>query len=161
MFKLLKTEGGKGFSEYTVVDFMRQLLSVVAYCHSNNIINRDIRLENILIESFEIRVINGQEVPFVDIRLCDFKSARSYKKSKKLNKKIGNPYYIAPEVLKRKYDEKVDVWSSGIVMYMLLCGKPPFKGNSEKEILDNVAKGTFEFFGKIKSIKINQNISSN
>lgn len=148
MFKLLKTEGGKGFSEYTVADIMRQLLSVVAYCHSNNVINRDIRLENILIESFEIRVVNAQEMPFFDIRVCDFKSSRSYKKSKKLNKKIGNPYYIAPEVLKRRYNEKIDVWSCGIIMYMLLSGKPPFKGNSEKEILDYVALVKFEFFGK-------------
>ncbi len=148
MFILLKTEGRKGFSEYTVAHIMRQLLSVVAYCHYNNIINRDIKLENILIESYEMRTVNGQDMPFFDIKVCEFKSSRSYKKSNKLNKKIGNPYYIAPEVLKRRYDEKIDVWSCGIVMYMLLSGKPPFKGNSEKEILDNVAKGKFEFFGK-------------
>jgi len=127
---------------------MRQLLSLVAYCHSNNIINRDIRPENILIESVEIRIINEQEHPFFSIRVCDFKCARSFKKSKKLNKKIGNPYYIAPEILKRKYDEKVDVWSCGIIMYMLLSGKPPFKGNTEKEILECVIQGTFEFIGK-------------
>lgn len=126
---------------------MRQLLSLVAYCHSNNVINRDIRPENILIETVEIRVINDQEHPYFVIKVSDFKCARSFRKSKKLNKKIGNPYYIAPEVLKRKYDEKIDIWSCGIIMYMLLSGKPPFKGHIEKEILDSITEGKFEFFG--------------
>lgn len=127
---------------------MRQLLSFVAYCHASNIINRDIRPENILIESIEMKIINDQEHPFFTIKISDLKSARSFTKSKKLNKKVGNPYYIAPEVLKRKYDEKIDVWSCGIIMYILLSGKPPFKGNTEKEVLDSVQQGKFEFLGK-------------
>ena len=127
---------------------MRQLLSFVAYCHGSNIINRDIRPENILIESIEMKIINNQEYPFFTIKISDLKSARSFSKNKKLNKKVGNPYYIAPEVLKRKYDEKIDVWSCGIIMYILLSGKPPFKGNTEKEVLDYVQQGKFEFLGK-------------
>lgn len=123
-------------------------MSAVNYCHSGNIINRDLRPENILIESVEIKTINGKEVPFYNIRVSDFKSARSYKSSKKLNKKVGNPYYIAPEVLKRKYNEKCDIWSCGIILYILLTGKPPFSGSSDKEILDKVESNFFEFFGK-------------
>lgn len=128
---------------------MKQLLSVVYYCHSGNILNRDLRPENILIESIDYKVVNNQELPFYNIRVTDFKSARSYKNSKKLNKKVGNPYYIAPEVLKRKYNEKCDIWSCGIIMYILLTGKPPFSGSSDKEVLDKVESGTLEFFGKL------------
>ncbi len=147
----MKTEGPKGFSEYTVAHIMRQLLSLIAYCHSNNIIIRDIKLENILIELRETKIINGQEHKFFSIRVCDFKYSRSFNKTIRLSKKIGNPYYIAPEILKRRYDEKVDVWSSGIIMYMLLSGKPPFKGSTEKEILEKVSIGTFEFLGILKA----------
>lgn len=126
---------------------MKQILSVVYYCHSSNIVNRDLRPENILVESIDKKYINGIEIPLFNIRIADFKSARSFKKSKKLNKKVGNPYYIAPEVLKRRYNEKCDLWSCGIIMYILLTGKPPFSGNSDKEVLDKVEAGTFEFFG--------------
>jgi len=127
---------------------MRQILSAVFYCHSGNIINRDLRLENILVESIEKKIIEGKEVPFYNIRISDFKSARSYKNAKKLNKKVGNPYYIAPEVLKRKYNEKCDVWSCGIIMYILLTGKPPYTGITDKKVLDKVELGLLEFFGK-------------
>jgi calcium-dependent protein kinase len=75
------------------------------------------------------------------IRISDFSSARSFNKSKKLTKKVGTPYYIAPEVLKRNYNEKCDVWSIGVLMFILLSGKPPFWGDSDKEILLNVEKG--------------------
>ena len=127
---------------------LKQLLSVVFYCHSGNIINRDLRLENILVESIDWREMHGDDVPLLNIRVSDFKSARSYKNSKKLNKKVGNPYYIAPEVLKRKYNEKCDIWSCGIIMYILLTGKPPFSGSTDKEVLDKVELGALEFFGK-------------
>lgn len=148
LFKIIKKEN-KGFNEYTVAHIMKQLLSVVLYCHSGNIINRDLRPENILVESTETKFIDGKEIPFYNIRVCDFKSARSYKNSKKLNKKVGNPYYIAPEVLKRKYNEKCDLWSCGIIMYILLTGKPPFSGGTDKEVLDKVELGIFEYFGKL------------
>ena len=67
---------------------MRQLLSVVSYCHSNSIINRDFRPENILIESEEKFFYNDKETTLYNIRVSDFKSARTFKTSKKLNKKL-------------------------------------------------------------------------
>lgn len=128
---------------------MKQILSAVSYIHSANIINRDLRLENILVESKEFKIVNGEEYPIYNIRMGDFKSARSFKNSKKLNKKVGNPYYIAPEVLKRRYTEKCDLWSCGIIMYILLCGRPPYCGCSEKQVLEMVEIGKFEFLGII------------
>jgi calcium-dependent protein kinase len=94
-----------------------------------------------LVESIETVIHENNEVDLYHIRLSDFSSARSFNKSKKLTKKIGTPYYIAPEVLKRNYTEKCDVWSIGVLMFILLCGKPPFWGDSDKEIIQSVEKG--------------------
>ena len=147
LFKIIKKENSP-FHEISVAHIMKQLLSMVSYCHSGNIVNRDLRPENILVESIEKKYVQNEEVCFYNIRVSDFKSARSYKNNKKLNKKVGNPYYIAPEVLKRKYNEKCDIWSCGIIMYILLCNKPPFAGSTDKEVLEKVESGAFEFFGK-------------
>lgn len=122
---------------------------MVYYSHTNSIINRDLRPENILVESIETHIIDNIDYHLYDIRVSDFKSARTFKTSKKLNKKVGNPYYIAPEVLKRKYNEKCDLWSCGIIMYVLLTGKPPFSGTTDKEVLEKVEQGEFEYYGTL------------
>ena len=140
MFELIQgSDQDDKLEEQQVAHIMKQILSVVSYCHSNGIINRDLRPENILIDSYELHKVKGIELPFYYIKVNDFKSARTFKNSKNLNKKVGNPYYIAPEVLKRKYNEKCDIWSCGIIMYMLLSGKPPFSGNTDKEVLEKVS----------------------
>lgn len=82
----------------------------------------------------------GEEVRFL-------KSARFFTKNKKMNKISGTPYYIAPEVLDEKYDEKCDIWSTGVILYILLCGYPPFNGDSDIEIMKCVKKGKYEFPG--------------
>ena len=58
---------------------------------------------------------------------------------------IDKPYYIAPEVLKKKYDEKCDIWSCGVILYILLCGYPPFSGKTDDKIMEKVAKGHYDF----------------
>lgn len=64
-----------------------------------------------------------------------------------MNQKTGTAYYIAPEVLKKKYDEKCDLWSCGVVLYILLCGYPPFNGVSERLIMENVLLGKYTMAG--------------
>jgi len=62
-----------------------------------------------------------------------------------MTKCLGTPYYIAPEVLNYKYDEKCDVWSCGVILYILLCGYPPFSGKSEHDIIKKIKLGKFRF----------------
>lgn len=64
-----------------------------------------------------------------------------------MNKKYGTPYYIAPEVLKKDYNEKCDIWSCGVILYILLCGYPPFNGSSDKQIMETVSRGIFTMVG--------------
>lgn len=61
-----------------------------------------------------------------------------------MSEKVGTPYYIAPEVLSGKYTSKCDIWSTGVIAYMLLSGKAPFTGSTEAEILKNVQSGTYD-----------------
>ena len=58
---------------------------------------------------------------------------------------FGTPYYIAPEVLSGNYDEKCDLWSIGVILYMMMCGRPPFGGSSDEEIIEKVKTGEYEF----------------
>lgn len=62
-----------------------------------------------------------------------------------MNRINGTPYYIAPEVLNESYDEKCDIWSCGVILYIFLCGYPPFNGESDTDIMKAVRKGHYEF----------------
>ena len=73
--------------------------------------------------------------------------ARAFDPSQKMTERLGTAYYIAPEVIKKEYSEKCDLWSIGVILYVLLSGTPPFPGNTDKEILKRVTKGAFTFNG--------------
>jgi calcium-dependent protein kinase len=122
---------------------MRQLLSAVAYCHENGVIHRDLKPENILIENSE-----EKDKEFFHIKVIDFGTCEILKK-KKLTEQIGTSFYIAPEVIKNSYNEKCDLWSCGVILYILLCGSPPFYGKNEKEIFKKIIEGNFTFRHKI------------
>ena len=133
----------KYFSEDVARNIMKQLFSAVEYCHEKGVIHRDLKPENILIESSE-----EKNKDFFHIKIIDFGTCEILKKSK-LTEQIGTSFYIAPEVLKNGYNEKCDLWSCGIILYILLCGSPPFYGKNEKEIFSKILNGTFTFKHKI------------
>ena len=68
---------------------------------------------------------------------------------------LGTAYYIAPEVIKGNYDEKCDVWSIGVILYILLSGMPPFPGSTDEDIMEKVKKGKYSFKSKERLFKIN------
>ena len=125
----------KHYSEAYTAVIMEQLFSAVTYMHSKGIVHRDLKPENILLEA------KDPKQPF--IKIIDFGTANFINDNENLKLKIGTPYYIAPEVLNRDYNKLCDVWSLGVIMFMLLCGYPPFDGNSDLEIMDKVLKGSY------------------
>lgn len=82
-----------------------------------------------------------------NIKISDFGASTTFVKKGKdgtdhmLDDVFGSPYYVAPEVLNSEYDNKVDIWSIGVILFMLLSGKPPFNGDSEIEIVKAVKRG--------------------
>ncbi|CAG9318850.1 unnamed protein product [Blepharisma stoltei] len=118
----------KRFSENEAADIMSQLLSCVAYCHSKRIVHRDLKPENILVE---------EEGSF-NIKIADFGSSCMYDSNRVMSKCFGSAYYIAPEVIRGHYTELCDEWSCGVIMYILLTGKPPYSGKNETEILEQI-----------------------
>lgn len=79
------------------------------------------------------------------VKLIDFGLAKRVTKDEVMTAPNGTPYYIAPEVLKGSYTTQCDNWSMGVVLFIMLSGKPPFGGKSNKEIIDNVLKGEYSF----------------
>jgi len=118
---------------------MKQLLSCLTYCHSRNIVHRDIKPENILLESNK---------DFNQIKVIDFGISVVKEPDTMINDSIGTPYYIAPEVWKKNYDEKCDVWSAGVIMYILLSGTPPFNAATDAGMKKMILKGTYSMEGK-------------
>lgn len=133
------------FTEDQACKIIHKLLSAICYCHQHSVVHRDVKLENILF-------LNDEKN---DIKLIDFGLSRHFKPDEIMNESVGTPYYIAPEVLNHSYNCKCDVWSVGVITYMLLSGKPVFFGLTNREIYRNILKGKYEFnsidFGHVSS----------
>jgi len=117
---------------------MRQLLSAVVYCHKNNVAHRNLKPENLLFDSQE---------QSATLRVIDFGMSQVFAPDIKMSVKIGTPLYIAPEVLLKSYTEKCDVWSCGVILYILLSGSPPFTGSNEDELYRKIHRGMYSLSG--------------
>ena len=116
-------------------------MHALAYCHSMNVVHRDLKPENFLFAT---------PGPNSDIKLIDFGLSKIMHEGRlqRLKTRAGTPYYISPEVLTGNYDYRCDMWSAGCILYILLCGYPPFYGDNNQEILKMVQKGVYEFDGE-------------
>ena len=115
---------------------MFQLFSAINYCHIRKIIHRDLKPENIMLED---KTKYGNPC----VKIIDFGTAK-FHQSEYENEIIGTPYYIAPEVLNKNYTNKCDIWSLGVILYVLTKGKFPFGGEDSKEIYSNILKGKYD-----------------
>ncbi|CAD8054919.1 unnamed protein product [Paramecium primaurelia] len=130
----------KNYSEEIAKIYMKQILSAMIYCHERKIVHRDLKPENILFDTLDINS---------NLKVIDF-GASEKMISRKLTTKIGTPYFIAPEILRSNgYNEKVDVWSCGVILYILLIGKAPFRGKNQYETLQLVQQAQIDFNGTI------------
>jgi len=120
----------KRYTEELAADTAHQMLLAVAYLHANQIVHRDLKLENFLYEKKDSN----------HLKLIDFGFAKFWDRSTKMTQACGSVHYVAPEVLCKKYTEKCDLWSLGVIVYMLLTGSPPFHG-SDSEIMTKIKAG--------------------
>jgi calcium-dependent protein kinase len=134
MLDRLNSQKGFHYSEKVAADYVKIMVNAIRYIHEHNITHRDLKLENFLLQD---------RTETSDLKLIDFGLSRHFKKSEKMTVPVGTPYYVAPEVLRGVYDEECDLWSLGVITYMLLSGTPPFPGQGEGEILSRVKKGHY------------------
>lgn len=134
-----KTQSDMGhFSERDAANLVMCILDAIAYCHDQKgIVHRDLKPENFLFSSKDEDAV---------IKIIDFGLSRHDDvKAGIMNTKVGTPYYVAPEVLNREYTKSCDIWSIGVITYILLCGYPPFYGDTDNQIFDSVRTGRFDF----------------
>ena len=138
-----RLEAGSIFTEKEAALYFRQMMSAICYCHKMGICHRDLKPENLLLVSKDA----DSEIKVIDFGLSNiFKEKGGEKETeKKMSTKVGTAYYVSPEVLSGDYDEKCDIWSAGVILYILLCGDPPFNGKNDNDIYRSIKKKKFTF----------------
>lgn len=134
-----KVQKEKVFTEKSASNLVLQMLEALQYCHHHNVVHRDLKPENFVLEA------NG-----TDMRLIDFGCAVVAKDEQVIDDIAGSPYYVAPEVLGReqrtgKIWKAADMWSIGVIIFLLVVGYPPFNGGNQDEIFKKIAIGTYRF----------------
>ena len=136
LFDLLYDQEGAKFAEKDALNLAIKMCSALNYLHENKIIHRDLKLENFI---FTRKGAEGE------IKLIDFGLSKAYLEGEHMRKVAGTSYYMAPEVLRGDYSEEADMWSFGVVVFMLLSGRCPFGGKDDEQIQANVLRGKYLF----------------
>lgn len=124
------------YSEQKAAELIRIIVSIVAMCHSLGVMHRDLKPENFLLLDKE---------DDLSIKAIDFGLSVFFKPGQVFTELVGSPYYVAPEVLHKRYGPEADVWSAGVILYVLLSGVPPFWAETQQGIFDAVLKGHIDF----------------
>jgi calcium-dependent protein kinase len=127
----------KMYSEQDAAKMFSQVMSAIQYCHNLGICHRDLKPENLLY----LYPGNENQNP---IKVIDFGLSQIFI-NRKLKTKVGTAYYVAPEILVGEYTEKCDIWSAGVILYILLSGDPPFNGPNDTAIYNKIAQMKFSF----------------
>ncbi|VAI22933.1 unnamed protein product [Triticum turgidum subsp. durum] len=124
------------YTERKAAELARVIVGVVEVCHSMGVMHRDLKPENFLF------VDQTEEAA---LKTIDFGLSVFFRPGQIFTDVVGSPYYVAPEVLKKKYGPEADVWSAGVIIYILLCGVPPFWAENEQGIFEEVLHGKLDF----------------
>lgn len=132
-------------TENEAARIFKQIIRALIYCHENDITHRDLKPENFM---FKDKSKDSA------LKLIDFGYARKFQKEavdtsgrkfERMRSKVGSENYLAPEILKRNYSNSCDVWAAGVILYIMLCGCPPFDGEDEEETFAQIEKIEYDF----------------
>ena len=127
----------KTYTESDARNLCRKLLESVRCCHENSVAHCDVKPKNLLLKDDD---------DDVEIKLTDFGFATRVYEPRSLTKQCGTPFFVAPEVLMRSpYDQQSDMWSVGVIIYLLLGGDLPFMGRTQKQLFRSIVLGQYEF----------------
>lgn len=124
------------YSEAQAAELCRVIVGVVETCHSLGVMHRDLKPENFLLSDPSENAA---------LKTTDFGLSVFFKPGEVFTDVVGSPYYVAPEVLRKHYGPEADVWSAGVILYILLSGVPPFWAETEQGIFEQVLKGELDF----------------
>lgn len=135
LHSLLKSKVNRQLKDSEAKHLFGQIASAIKYWHSKNITHRDIKLENILLDDSK-----------TNVKLIDFGFSTWIPNEKKIKIFWGTPSYMAPEIVSKKefWGPPADIWALGVLLYALLCGKFPFKGNSDNDLYWKINSGEYE-----------------
>lgn len=122
--------------EKRAASYFKSIMSAISYLHSKGVAHRDIKAD---------RIFFLNKVKDSALKISHFYSATRFKPGQYFSDPIGLSFYVAPEVLKGNYNEKCDVWSAGVILYILLCGYPPFDGKTEAELKEAILNAECSF----------------
>ncbi|PIN19978.1 Ca2+/calmodulin-dependent protein kinase, EF-Hand protein superfamily [Handroanthus impetiginosus] len=134
LFDRIVTRGH--YTERAAAAVTRKIVEVIQICHTHGVMHRDLKPENFLFADMK------ETAP---IKAIDFGLSIFFKPGERFDEIVGSPYYIAPEVLRRNYGPEVDVWSAGVILYILLCGFPPFWAETEQGVARAIIHSVVEF----------------
>ncbi|KAF8101068.1 hypothetical protein N665_0210s0004 [Sinapis alba] len=124
------------YSERKAAELTKIIVGVVEACHSLGVMHRDLKPENFLL-------VNKDDD--FSLKAIDFGLSIFFKPGQIFTDVVGSPYYVAPEVLLKRYGPEADVWTAGVILYILLSGVPPFWAETQQGIFDAVLKGYIDF----------------
>ncbi|KAH6834242.1 calcium-dependent protein kinase 19 [Perilla frutescens var. hirtella] len=124
------------YTERAAAVVMKTIIEIVQVCHQHGVMHRDLKPENFLFA-------NKKETS--PVKAIDFGLSVFFKPGERFNEIVGSPYYMAPEVLKRNYGPEIDVWSAGVILYILLCGVPPFWAETEQGVAQAIIRSVIDF----------------
>ncbi|KAE8766953.1 calcium-dependent protein kinase 7-D [Hordeum vulgare] len=124
------------YTERAAAVVTKTIVEVVQMCHKHGVMHRDLKPENFLFA-------NKKET--AALKAIDFGLSVFFTAGERFTEIVGSPYYMAPEVLKRNYGQEVDVWSAGVILYILLCGVPPFWAETEQGVAQAIIRSVIDF----------------
>ncbi|MFS7914998.1 putative protein kinase CAMK-CDPK family [Helianthus anomalus] len=124
------------YTERAAASIMRTIVEIVQMCHSHGVMHRDLKPENFLF---------GNKKETAPLKAIDFGLSVFFQPGQIFSEIVGSPYYMAPEVLKRNYGSEVDVWSAGVILYILICGVPPFWAETEQGVAQAIIRSVINF----------------